>query len=343
MSCVRRVSYLTGCVVLSAIACSAAPASSPDRLRRFSDDSLICRAATDRFVGLPGLEAGTVNAPGSTSHGSWWIRGCSAERVANGLRLRFEGPGWYFVDRREGDFALHQQVTFTLGIELEGSPALTVDKGVAALRFEPRTAPEVRVRVSRPEVHATSAWGSLVRLLPGVSVRARAARRLSALAESALREKLREGATATYELGSGQYDVALGQLPPGKTPRNAFPDGIRWLVNERVFLPPNATQVVGPIDPGLVRLDARIEQGHGLGYRAVCQGEMPAAFDAIASGHLDRLEHVSGQLARASPAQGTLTGQGEQSALLRVADCKFFVALAAADDSTTIGAVRVRR
>jgi hypothetical protein len=298
---------------------------------------LICKAATDRFIGIPGLERAMTAGQSNALHGSWWIRGCSTKRVANGIRLRFEGPGWYFVDRREGDFELRQQVMFSLGIELEGAPELSVDKGVASLRFETKTTPEVQLDVARDlSVHATSAWGSLVALLPMVSVRDRVAQRVSALAVSALQSKLREGATATYELTSGQRDLALGKLPAGQTPRTAFTDGIPWLVNVRVFLAPNATQVVGPIEPGPARLDVRIEQGDGLAYRTVCQGDMPADFDAIASGHLDRLP------VRALAAHGTFSGVGEHSAVLRVDGCKFFVVVSTLGDSTTVAALRVR-
>ncbi|HEY3252577.1 MAG TPA: hypothetical protein VGJ91_01470, partial [Polyangiaceae bacterium] len=216
------------------------PAVSPDRLRGASDDSVICKAVTDRFVGIPGLEDGTPDGvaaargqpnPSQPLLGSWWIRGCSAKRVANGIRLRLEGPGWYFLDRRDRDFELRQQVTFTLGIELEGAPELTVDKGVASLRFEPKTTPEVELQVTRNlHVHPTSAWGSLVTLMPVVSVRDRVAQQLSTVAVNALRNKLRDGATATYELASGQRDVALGKLPAGHTPQAVFTDGIPWLV-----------------------------------------------------------------------------------------------------------------
>lgn len=335
MSCVRRASYLAACLVA---ACSTPePAASPNRLNGFSDDSVICKAVKDRFVGIPGLEDGTASAQGNALRGSWWIRGCSAKRVENGIRVRFEGPGWYFLDQRDGDFELRQQVRFTLGLELEGAPELTVNQGVAALRFQTKATPEVELRVTRDlHVHATSAWGSLVGLVPMVSVRERVARRLSAVAVSALRSKLLEGATATYELASGQRDVALGTLADGQTPQAAFTDRIPWLVNERVFLPANATQVLGPIDPGSMHMDARIEQGSGLVFRTVCQADMSADYPAIASADLDRLPP------RALAAQGTITGSGEHSAIVQVTGCKFFVVLATLGESTTVAAVRVR-
>ena len=339
MPWVRRASYLSTCLAVASIACSTEepPAVSPNRSSGVSDDSLICKAVTDRFVGLPGLDDGTTATQVKALSGRWWIRGCSAKQVANGVRVRLEGPGWYFVDQHDSDFELRQQVTFTLGVELEGSTDLTIANGIASLWFEPTTTPDVELRVTRDlRVHATSAWGSLVGLVPLVSVNDRAAERLSALAVSALGASLREGATATCDLESGQRDMALGRLPLGQAPQTAFQDGIRWLVNDRLFLPPTATQVVGPIDPGPTRLDARIERGSGLAYRTVCQNDMPAAYEAIASGHLDRLR------TRASAANGTLLGLGEHSATFRVDDCKFFVVVSTLSDSTTVAALRVR-
>ena len=335
MSCLRRASYLAAGLV---VACSTPePAASPNRLNGTSDDSLICKAVRDRFVGIPGLEDGPTGTQSQALRGSWWIRGCSAKRVKNGIRVRFEGPGWYFLDQRDRDFELRQQVRFTLGLELEGAPELTVNQGVAALRFETKATPEVELQVTRDlSVHPTSAWGSLIGLVPMVSVRDRVAQRLSTVAGSALRNKLLEGATATYELASGQRDVALGMLAQGQTPQAAFTDRIPWLVNERVFLPPSATQVLGPIDPGPTRLDARIEQGSGLVFRTVCQADMGADYQAIASAQLDRLP------TRASTAQGTISGAGEHTATFRVAGCKFFVVLATLGESTTVAAARVR-
>jgi hypothetical protein len=302
-----------------------------------SDDSLICKAVRDHFVGIPQLDDATTPTKGKALRGSWWVRGCAAKRVANGIRLRLEGPGWYFLDQRDRDFELRQQVKFTLGVELEGAPELTVNKGVAALRFETKSTPEVELQVTRDlQVHPTSAWGSLVGLLPMVSVRDRVAQRLSALAVDAIRSKLLEGATATYELASGQHDVALGTLAAGQTPEVAFTGGVPWLVNARVFLPPNATQVLGPIDPGATRLDARIEQGEGLGFRTVCRSEMSADYEAIASGHPERLP------TRTSAAQGTIRGAGEHTATLQVDDCPYFVVLSTLGESTTVAALRVR-
>jgi hypothetical protein len=339
MSCVRRTGYFAVCLALASIACGAQEPRAvwPNRLSNADDNSFVCKAVMDRFVGIPGLEDESTAGQAKALSGRWWIRGCSAQFSANGIRVQLEGPGWYFVDQRDKDFELRQQVNFTLAIGLEGRTAVSVDKGVASLRFEPRTRPEVELHVARDlRLHATSAWGSLVALVPLISVRDRAAERLSGLAESALSSELSQGATATYDLVSGQRDAALGKLPPGQTPQTAFADGIPWLVNDRLFLPPNATQVVGPIDPGPTRLDVRIEQGNGLAYRTVCQDDMPADYDAIATGQLDRLPP------RASAVGGALRGVGEHSATFQVDGCKFFVVVSTLGDSRTIAALRVR-
>jgi hypothetical protein len=289
------------------------------------------------MVGIAGLEDGTTAAQVNALSGRWWIRGCSTKQVAHGIQLQLDGPGWYYVDQRDSDFALRQQVGFTLGVGLEGTLELKVAERVASLWFEPTKTPELELHVARDlSVRPTSAWGSLISLAPLVSVPDRVAERLSAAAVSALRTELRAGATATYDLSSGQRDMALGKLPPGQTPRTAFLGSIPWLVNDRLFLPPNATQVVGPIDPGPTRMDVRIEQGSGLTYRTVCQGDMPADYEAIASGHLDRLPR------QASTADGTVSGMGEHSATFRVDGCRFFVVVSTLGDSTTVAALRVR-
>ena len=105
-----------------------------------SDGSPICQAVLDRFVGVPGRpEANATQA--RPVAGRWWIRSCSAERVPSGIRVRLSGPGWYFVDEHAKDFAIRQQVPFTLGVELEGPPQFAVTGGVAALWFQRRRCP----------------------------------------------------------------------------------------------------------------------------------------------------------------------------------------------------------
>ncbi len=337
MSLGGRVSR-SSALLLACVACSAQrlPAV-PTPAASASDDSPICKAVMDRFVGIPSLDEGAPASQARALAGRWWIRGCSAKRVANGVRIRLSGPGWYFIDQRSHDFALRQQIPFTLGIELEGAPRFTVTNGVAALSFAPRVAPQVHLHLDGDlSVRATSAWGKLLGWVPLVSVPDMAANQLSTAAVTALQAELSDGATATYDLGSGQSDVAFGKLPPGQVPKHAFPDRARWVVNDRLFLPPAATQVVGPFEPGRTRLDVQIEQGAGLAYRAVCQDDMLDSYPAIASGHVEALP------ARATVADGTISGLGKHSDTFDVARCKFLVVVSTLDQSTTVAALRVR-
>jgi hypothetical protein len=64
MSGVGRISYVAVCLAVASIACSAEePAAvSPNRLSGVSDDSLICKAVTDRFVGIPEPDDGTTTS-----------------------------------------------------------------------------------------------------------------------------------------------------------------------------------------------------------------------------------------------------------------------------------------
>ena len=335
MFCVRRIGHLGAFLTVTCLACSAQrPAVvAPVREPHASDESLVCKALLDRFVGVPGLD----DAPANALAGRWWIRSCSAERVGAGLRLRLRGPGWYFVDQHSSDFSVRQQVPFTLGIELQGAPSLTVANGVARLSFAVAAPPQVDLQLDcELSVRPTSAWGSLLSVAPLVPVRDMAADRLSVAAVSALRAQLRGGATATYDLRSGQADVVLGNPHLGQVTPHAFSDGVPWLVNDRLSLPPAATHVVGPIAAGQTRLDVRVEQGAGLAYRAVCVDDMPRDYPAVASGHAELLS------SRTALADGALAGLGEHSATFVVDRCPFFIVLSSLAGSNTVAALRVR-
>ena len=338
MYCVRQVTHLALSLAAACVACSSErpPAVAPPPARGVSDDSPICKAVLDRFVGVPApADASATQA--QPVAGRWWIRGCSAERVPSGIRVRLSGPGWYFVDEHGSHFAVRQQVPFTLGVELEGPPEFAVSNGIAALWFEPRAVPKVELSLAGDlQVHATSAWGSVLNWVPLVSVRDIVARRLSDSAVAMLREELSRGTTATYDLSTGQSDVALGRALPGHMPKHGFSDGVRWVINDRLLLPHDSTQVVGPIEPGSTRLDVNIEQGEGLAYRALCKDEMPSAYSAIASGQIERSR------ANASAAEGAFAGLGNHSVALHVDGCKFFIVVAALGAQATVASLRVR-
>jgi len=309
------------------------PATPPSGLA--SDDSVICQGLANRFIGLPSFDESGTQAV-KPSAGRWWIRRCSAARDEHGLKLHLQGPGWYFVEQTSADFALREQVPFTLGVELEGDPSLSVQNGVVAIFFKPERDAKVDLSLDHElRVRPNSAWGALISAMPLVSVERRASERLKGTAESALRATLGAGATAIYDLRSGQADVVLGRARAGQSTPHAFEDGVAWRVNERVLLNSEATQVVGPLEAGSTRLDVRIERGGGLAYWALCDRDMMTSYASIAAGAVDG--HFD-----QSMASGTITGSGEHATSFNVDGCRFFIVLKASDRATTVAALRVR-
>jgi hypothetical protein len=327
-------------LALLAIGCAPAIASHPEAAptARVVDHSFVCEHLADRFVGLPAVS----NAEAGTSRptplvGRWWIRGCSATGEGNELRVRVQGPGWYFVDKNDGNLALHQQVPFNLSIELQGRLNVTSTDGIFSVWLNPEQDPRVDLQVSKKlDVKASSAWGSVLRLLPLVSVQSMAADRFSESATEALRLKLREGATVTYDVAAGQADATLGRLGVGQTPQNAFADHVPWLINDRLFLDASALHVIGPIAPGPTRLDVTVERGAGVAYRAVCAGDMDKDYSALARGD-------AGAIA-ADPelANGTVAGFGKHVSDFRVDNCNFYLVVSALQRADTIVSLRVR-
>lgn len=77
------------------------------------DDSAVCRGLAERFIGLPAMAEGQSSATSaSPMAGRWWVRSCSATRAGAELRVRLDGPGWYWVDQRDSGLAVRQQVPF---------------------------------------------------------------------------------------------------------------------------------------------------------------------------------------------------------------------------------------
>jgi len=302
------------------------------------DGSPVCKSLGDRFVGLPAVsEKSQPPQALAPLAGTWWIRSCSAHRRGDELQIRLQGPGWYWVEESESGIAVRQQVPFQLDVELDGRLSHSISQGVFSLWFEP--AREPRIRVAAPEslqVHSSNAWGWLLKLVPLASPGRMAAERFSERLTAALRDRLREGATVTFDGWSGQADAGLGRLEAGQTPRHPFEDGGTWVVNDRLFLAPTATQVVGPIDPGGMNLDVSIESGSGVNYHAVCSEDLSANYAAIASGALSQVPR------RAWASTGQVAGLGRHSAAMRVDGCKFYLVLSTAGPSTTLAALRVR-
>lgn len=343
MNCAyRHQAWLALACSLVGVGCArpATPAVSPPRTSPASDGSRVCERLADRFVGLPALNDSPTSATSNASAlaGRWWIRRCTASIRDRELRVVVQGPGWYFVDHQGKDLSLHQQVPFELGVELEGRVRANLLDGVFSLWLIPDAEPKVEVRASEDlDVQASSAWGTFLHWLPLVPLRAMAAERFASSAANALRSKLREGATATYDLRSGQSDATLGKLALGLTPERAFHDRVPWLVNERLLLADSTVHVVGPITPGPTRLDVIVEQGAGVVYRTACAQDIADNYPALASGHV---EAVPG---RAFVSDETLSGLGPHTTEFQVNKCQFYLVVSALRGaSPTVASLRVR-
>jgi hypothetical protein len=337
----RRGELLTVLVLaLGCVACASRATPSLLPSPRVVDGGSICGGLADRFIALPALQDGKSEAAKrpAASAGRWWIRGCSATLHDGEVHARLQGPGWYFVDEADGDLSLRQQVPFTLSVSLSGRLTGDIVASIFSLWFLPNAEPRIELAVSDDlDVRASSAWGSVLQVMPLVPVRSIAAERFSNVAGAALRRKLEQGATVTYDLGSGQEDVTLGQLARGKVPERAFRDQTPWLVNERLLLGPSVVHVFGPIAPGPTRVDLDIESGEGVAYRALCTRDMDDSYTALATGHVDEMaEDVI-------VARGTIAGAGRHTSDFSVNACRFYLVVSATGSApTTLVALRVR-
>jgi len=328
-------------IALLAVGCAqqgTAPARAPVAPPAV-DDSLLCKRMADRFVGLPALGDGNPDAAARPTPlvGRWWLRGCAATRENGDLRVRLQGPGWYFVDKNDGNLELHQQVPFNLSIELDGRMNLTTTRGIVSMWFAPAEPPKVDLQVSGSlDVRPSSAWGKVLSLMPLVSVRNIAADRFTETAADALRLRLREGATVTYDLGAGQADATLGRLGAGQSPVNAFQDHVPWLINDRLSVGASAVHVVGPIEPGPTRLDVMVESGPGVAYRALCIQDMASDYSALARGDAAAVSNDPRM------ASGSVAGPGKHTTDFRVDGCKFYLVISALKSAAAVVSLRVR-
>ena len=336
MSYLRPASITIALLVFGCAQQETAPVRAPVAPRSV-DDSILCERMADRFVGLPAFGSAEASSQATPLVGRWWLRTCSATREKGDLRVRLQGPGWYFVDKNDGNLALHQQVPFNLSIELDGRMNVTASDGIVSMWFLPHTDPKVDLQVSGAlDVRPSSAWGTVLSMMPLVSVRNIAADRFTETAADALRLRLREGATVTYDIGAGQADATLGKLGAGQSPVNAFQDHVPWLVNDRLALGASEVHVVGPIDPGPTRLDVLVERGAGVAYRALCIQDMANDYSALARGDATATAGVS------RLASGTVAGQGKHTTDFRVDDCRFYLIISALKASDTVVSLRVR-
>ncbi len=342
MPCAHRsYTLLALTLVWSGVGChQERPASFATATDGASDDSALCERLSGRFVGLPALEdkSSTGSPSAAPLAGRWWVRHCSAVASRGEVQVRLAGPGWYFVDERGPDLSLRQQIPFEMEVVIDGRINADLADGVLSVWLVPVKEPQVRVQASDElKVRANSAWGALLRFTPLVPVRAMVAARFSTMAQDAIRSKLREGATATYDFGSGQSDATLGKLGRGRTPERAFAGHTRWLVNDRVQLGPLALHVVGPIAPGPTRLDVNVEQGDDVDYGAICAGDMESSYSALASGRIDDVPSA------AFVAHGHVAGRGLHTSDFRVSACPFYLIVSSPSSSlSTLASIRVR-
>jgi len=307
------------------------------------DDSMLCQGVADHFIGLPAMtptspaEAPTDAQAGAATAGRWWVRKCSARSHGAELSVRLEGPGWYWVDQASSGIRVTQQVPFELSISLTGHLHEAIEGGVLSIWLRPGGAPEIEVRSPAVlQVKSENAWGDLLSVVPGVSPEKRAAQRFNAALTQAFRRQLRGGATFTYDVRAGQSDATLGSLAPGKTPPHPFDDEPDWVVNDRLLLPPGASQVLGPIAPGASHVNVIVERGPGITYRAICQKDLQESYSMIAGGALANVP------TRAWAFIGTMAGMGERTATLRIEGCKFYLVASTLGGVPTLADVRVR-
>ena len=285
------VLWLTA-TVLSTGCATSEPARSPAPVR--GAPSPVCGGLVGRFVGLPAsLEQDTPlsSQSGAPLAGSWWIRSCSTRRTGSELSVSIDGPGWYWIDAERGGVALHQQVGLELSAQVTGTLSAGYGSGVVSVWFTPSREAVVDVTASENvQPKSKSLRSSLLQWLAPGLMKSKVASDLSAEATDQLRAKLAHGVTVTYDVWRNQADLALEQLKAGQTPAHPLGTDLPWLVNERMLLPPGATQAFGPFAADTAhRLDIINRAGPGLEFRAVRASAMSASLEALRDGRPDRL------------------------------------------------------
>jgi hypothetical protein len=82
-------------------------------------------------------------------------------------------------------------------------------------------------------------------------------------------------------------------------------------------------------------VDAVIERGPGIAYRALCARDMGSYIEPVATGQVDRIpDH---QIVD----HGTLMGAGAHSASLRIDACPHYLIISSAREETTLVALRL--
>ena len=301
------------------------------------DDSMICQGLANSFIGLPALAEASPGDPISSTAGRWWIRSCAARTRGASLEVELQGPGWYWIEQMFAGVGIRQQVPFDLHLLVVGRLHEEITDGVLSLWLEPTSEPEVHVdSPPRLAVRTVNVSGAVLKHLPGLSLEERAAQRFNAGLIDGFRDRLKAGATLTYQLRAGQVDAALGRLGPGKTPAREFPEESKWLLNERLLLPVGASQVLGPLKPGTIDLNVIMERGAGVDYRIMCERAVEKYYWALASGNLSKVPPSDWSFSDSA------SGLGERTQRLRVDGCNFYLVVASTNNSDALISLVVR-
>jgi hypothetical protein len=259
---------------------------------------LLCSRLTDRFVGLPasGLtaQAGDGNTP---LDGRWWIRSCTTRTDGRSLLLQVAGPGWYWVDEERSGFRVRQYVGFKADVGMVGALDVGYDPStrLASIWFTPASPGQVRVEPTGQVVpHAVTLFAEAVDLLTlGTLPSAEARNAVEVEGAQRFRDRLALGVTVTLDMSRMQYDLQLGQLPRGATPRRPFTDGAPWWVNERQRFFPGGAHVTGPFEAGPAVVDVVVEQGSGLRLLGVCLRDLQQILNAPAANASSIVDRVA--------------------------------------------------
>jgi hypothetical protein len=250
-----------------------------------------CEKLRGKFVGLSGAE-GDAELTGAEQGlasvtGRWLLRDCVERREKDSLGLRIGGPGWQWVDREQKGFRIRQYVYFSATVDLKSALDVGYDPAaeLASIWLTPMDAVGAEVSAAGAiSAKAETVLASVVGAIgPSLGMQVDELAKTAAGTEGAMqfKTKLAQGLTITVKPKTGQMDVMLGQLPNGVAPKRPFATAGTWLLNERQSLFPSGVQMAGPFDPAVrVVLEARVEEGNGVLYRAICQEDGERAIDA---------------------------------------------------------------
>jgi len=314
------------------------PSIPVSRAESASKASPLCQGLLGHFIGLPAelADAGSAGAPAA---GRWWVKSCAFELAGAELHLRLRGPGWFWVDRREGPLHLRQHVYFRVDADLCGSVQKHIGwrNGLVSVWFKPSRAVVHAVPIGRVHANSNSVVVSVMRRLAGLGVDEKVRHKVEQEITRRFEEALGRGYTVVYDLENSQSEFAIGALGEGTRPKHPFIGGGGWYVNENVIAAPGGVHAFGPFEPReALSLDARISSGLGVNWRAICASEVERAFSKVESGETASIPE------RAVLKGGTLSGSGIRHSKTPVLDCPSYIVVSAIGNDVTRAALRVR-